>query len=77
MAIAGYQWFINGAFAKESVEPFIDLTDLAPDTDYTCECAAFDGAGNVSEKSAPLVVRTLPGADVTPPTQSTNPMEYE
>lgn len=66
--VAGYRVFREGTQVGEvATTSFTDPT-VAASTTYTYTVKAFDGAGNLSEASAPLTVTTPAATDTTPPT---------
>jgi chitodextrinase len=74
--VAGYRVFRNGAQVGEVAGTSFTDTTVAASTTYSYTVKAFDGAGNVSEASAPLTVTTPEAADATPPTVAmTEPAE--
>jgi hypothetical protein len=58
VAVGGYRVFRNGAFVGIAGTTSFADTGLAPNTTYAYRVAAFDDAGSVSARSAPLEVRT-------------------
>jgi chitodextrinase len=58
-AVAGYQVFRNDLLVGSIVQSAYVDGGLAPSTTYVYTVAAFDAAGNVSTRSAPLGVTTL------------------
>ncbi len=69
IGVAAYNIYRNGALAGTVSSPlnFYD-TGLSASTTYSYSIAAFDAAGNLSQRSAPLSVTTLAYPDKTPPT---------
>jgi hypothetical protein len=65
--VAGYRVFREGTQVGEVAGTSFTDTTVAASTSYTYTVKAFDGAGNVSEASAPLTVTTPAAADTTPP----------
>ena len=65
--VAGYRVFRNGTQVGEVADTSFTDTTVAASTTYSYTVKAFDGAGNVSEPSAPLPVTTPEAADTTPP----------
>jgi chitodextrinase len=65
--VAGYRIYRDGDLL-DTVGPLTAYTDatVASTSDYTYEVAAFDAAGNPSQRSDPLTV-TTPDFDTTPP----------
>jgi galactose oxidase-like protein/Big-like domain-containing protein/glyoxal oxidase-like protein/fibronectin type III domain protein len=68
--VAGYRVFRGGSQVGEVAGTAFTDTTVAASTTYTYTVKAFDGAGNVSEASEPLIVTTPEAADTTPPTVS-------
>jgi hypothetical protein len=66
--VAGYRVFRGGTQVDEVTTTSFTDTTVAASTTYTYTVKAFDGAGNVSEASAPLTVTTPAASDTTPPT---------
>ena len=60
VATAGYRVFRGGRFVGIATSRAFTDRGLAPRTTYAYTVAAFDDAGNVSDRSAPLDVRTAP-----------------
>jgi chitodextrinase len=66
VSVAGYHVFRNGnAIASTAAAAFSD-SGLTPNTTYNYSVSAYDSAGNVSARSAPVSV-TTPAPDLTPP----------
>jgi len=59
-ALAGYKIYRNGTQVGASVIPSYGDTTLTPNTTYSYTVAAYDGAGNISARSAIISARTLP-----------------
>jgi chitodextrinase len=66
--VAGYVIFRNGTQVGTSYDPGYADSGLNSDTRYQYAVAAFDAAGNVSERSPALNATTLKEPDVSPPT---------
>ena len=58
VAVTGYEIFNGPALAATTSEPAGMVTGLAPETVYTFTVRAKDAAGNLSEVSTPLTLRT-------------------
>lgn len=65
--VDGYKIFRNGAQVSSSSLASYNDTGLSPDTAYVYAVSAYDVAGNESAKSSTISPKTLPLADVTPP----------
>ncbi len=74
IGVAGYRVFQNGALRTTTPTNSANLTGLSPATTYTLAVEAFDAAGNVSPRSAPVACTTLSGGGV--PGWQAAPYEY-
>nr|WP_218883287.1 glycoside hydrolase family 18 chitinase [Spinactinospora alkalitolerans] len=65
VGVAGYEVLLGGEVARSVVGDTTSATvgGLDPDTEYTFTVRAYDAAGNRSEPSAPVTVRTAEGDD--------------
>uniref|UniRef100_UPI00405759EB fibronectin type III domain-containing protein n=1 Tax=Candidatus Electronema sp. TaxID=2698783 RepID=UPI00405759EB len=75
VGVVSYEVLVNGASRDTVNHPAtsLNITGLAPSTNYSVAVRARDAAGNVSGSSGPINVTTppLPG-DVTPPSAPSN-----
>jgi hypothetical protein len=68
VGVTAYRVLRNGAVVGSTAEPVWTDTALADSTDYRYRVQALDAAGNLSDPSAELTVRTLTPEDTTAPT---------
>jgi glucose/arabinose dehydrogenase/PKD repeat protein len=59
VGVAMYEIFQNGVKIDESLSTSYTVTGLSPNTQYTYTITAKDAAGNISNLSPPLIVKTL------------------
>lgn len=69
VGVAGYKIYRDGEFITTSTVTPWQNTGLTPGTTYSYTISAFDGAGNESAQTAP-VVATTPVPDTQPPSAS-------
>jgi len=67
--VAGYKVFRNGTFIGSAKSTSYLDSGLQPNTAYTYQILAYDGAGNESAKCDPVTATTL--SDATPPSAPT------
>jgi len=66
--LRGYRVYRNGAFVEQILAPATSTIDasVAPSTTYSYAVSSFDGAGNESGRSSPVVATTPPCGDDPP-----------
>ncbi|WP_409494335.1 fibronectin type III domain-containing protein [Amycolatopsis sp. cmx-11-12] len=67
VGVAGYDVYIGSTLVKSVTEPSATVDGLSPDTEYAFTVVAKDAAGNKSEPSAPVTVRTATSPDIVAP----------
>ena len=74
VGVTSYEVLINSASPRTVNHPTttLNITGLAPSTNYTLTVRARDAAGNVSGLSLPLSITTPPNRDTSPPTAPSN-----
>ncbi|SDC66000.1 fibronectin type III domain-containing protein [Actinokineospora iranica] len=71
VAVTGYEVRYGNGQTKAVTETSTTIEGLTEDTEYTFTVVAKDAAGNVSEASAPLTVKTKLGPDTVKPSVPT------
>lgn len=72
VAVAGYQVYQGNAQIASVTSTTYTVTGLVPNTSYSFQVKAYDAAGNISNFSSVLTVKTLAVNDTQPPTAPTN-----
>jgi chitodextrinase len=72
VGVAGYGVYNGGELADTTAGTTGIVSGLTCGTSYTLAVDAFDGAGNSSAKTTPVMVSTLACVDTTAPSQPTN-----
>ena len=58
LAVKGYRIWLNGSEFGTSANNIFSVAGLAPDTDYRISVSAYDAAGNESQRTPDLTVKT-------------------
>ncbi|ALG15461.1 hypothetical protein AOZ06_41660 [Kibdelosporangium phytohabitans] len=72
VGVTGYEVFVNGQSKATATGTSATVDGLSPDSEYAFTVKAKDAAGNVSDASAPLTVRTSPAPDTVAPSVPQN-----
>lgn len=65
VGIAGYDVYKDNVFYASTTSTSLDITGLAANNSYSMTVRAKDAAGNISNESTALAVKTLPIYDIT------------
>ncbi|MDP3789801.1 MAG: DUF1080 domain-containing protein, partial [Candidatus Omnitrophota bacterium] len=72
VGVTGYRVYRDDSALINIAATSYTNSGLSPDTSYSYAVAAYDAAGNISDHTTPLPVRTAPPPDITPPSVPQN-----